>query len=50
LKKEGITMEYILDEGMTILKPGIFPGLDKQLAIVGIAEKGFLTLELRFGR
>lgn len=33
---------------MTILKPGMFPGLDKNLAIIGIAEKGYMTLELRY--
>ena len=27
----------------------MFPGLDKDLAIVGVAEKGFMTLELRYG-
>jgi carboxypeptidase PM20D1 len=33
---------------MVILKPPMFPGLEKDLAIIGVAEKGFLTLELRY--
>lgn len=41
-------MDYILDEGMVILKPPMFPGLEKDVAIIAVAEKGFLNLELRY--
>lgn len=42
---QKIKFEYVLDEGMVILKPPMFPGLEKDLAVIGVAEKGFLTLE-----
>ncbi len=45
LKKRGIVAEYSLDEGMGMMD-GIVPGMSKPLAIVALAEKGFLTLEL----
>lgn len=38
--------EYLLDEGMVIFKNS-FPGVDHLVAIVGVAEKGFLTLNVR---
>lgn len=33
---------------MVILKPPMFPGLEKDVAIIAVAEKGFLNLELRY--
>ena len=38
--------EYLLDEGMVIFNNS-FPGIDKSVAIVAVAEKGFLTLKLK---
>ena len=45
LKGQGAQFEYILDEGMLITK-GTTPGIAGWTALVGIAEKGFLSLEL----
>ncbi len=44
-KNKGIKFEYILDEGLMILEQAL-PGLEKPLAMIGIAEKGYLTLRL----
>ena len=45
-KQQGITFEYILDEGSVILKDAL-AGLDRPAALIGICEKGYTTLELR---
>lgn len=45
LMERGIRAEFSLDEGMGMMD-GIVPGMPKPLAIVALAEKGFLTLEL----
>ncbi|MDB2673026.1 M20 family peptidase [Flavobacteriaceae bacterium] len=45
LKKENIQAEFVLDEGGTISQ-GIIPGIEKNVALIGIAEKGYVSLEL----
>lgn len=45
LDKRGLEFEFILDEGATIAK-GIIQGISDAVAMVGIAEKGYLTIEL----
>ena len=45
LRKRGIRLEMVLDEG-GVIGDGLFPGVSAPVALVGIAEKGFLTLEL----
>jgi len=45
LKKRGLQFEYIMDEGGVLKTDGI-PGLSKTVALVGIAEKGYITLTL----
>ena len=44
-KNEGIQFEYILDEG-SLVTEGNMPGLDRPLGLIGIAEKGMVTLTL----
>jgi carboxypeptidase PM20D1 len=44
-KAENIKVEFVLDEG-TLIVEGILKGLDKPAALVGMAEKGFLTVLL----
>jgi len=44
-KERGIQFEYSLDEGGTVAD-GIVPGMDSPVALIGIAEKGYLSLEL----
>lgn len=46
LKKQKVALEYVLDEGMIVLENG-FPGLEKPLALIGVAEKGYTTLHLK---
>ncbi len=46
LKERGVSAEYIIDEGGLIVD-GKLVGIDKELAMVGVAEKGYLTLEMK---
>jgi carboxypeptidase PM20D1 len=45
LAKTGMRPALILDEGMAILE-GIVPGIDRPIASIGLAEKGYLSVEL----
>lgn len=45
MKQRGIEAEMVLDEGGIITKEKV-PGLKKPLALLGTAEKGYLSLEL----
>ena len=46
LKEENLSFEAIMDEG-TFLTKDIVPGIsDKPVALIAIAEKGYLTIEL----
>ena len=45
LASRNTQLEYVLDEGMNILS-GVFEDLRAPVALVGIAEKGYLTVEL----
>ena len=45
LHARGVELEYVLDEGLNIFR-GMVPGLKKPVALVGVAEKGYLSLEL----
>ena len=45
LKHRGVELEMVLDEG-GVIADGIFPAVSKPIALVGIGEKGFVTLEL----
>ena len=44
LGERGISLAFLLDEGGAIAK-GMLPGVDEPLALIGPAEKGFLSLE-----
>ena len=46
LHNKGIKAALVLDEGGSITQRMI-PGLDQQAALIGIAEKGYTSLELR---
>jgi len=45
LASRGVHLEYVLDEGGAIAT-GLVPGIAGPVALVGIAEKGYLSLEL----
>ncbi|EAY27285.1 M20 family peptidase [Microscilla marina] len=45
LIKRGVQLEYVLDEGLFVLK-GLMPGVAKPVAYVGVAEKGYANVKL----
>lgn len=45
LENQGVQFEFVLDEGGVIGK-GLVPGVAQPVALIGTAEKGYLTLEL----
>lgn len=45
LQERGVQLEWSLDEGSFIVK-GMLPGSDKPVAMINVAEKGGLTLDL----
>ena len=45
-KQQKIHFEYVLDEGSIVLEKAL-PGLEEPLAIIGNAEKGYMTLTLK---
>ncbi len=45
LTSRGVQLESLLDEGLVVTE-SILPGFETPVALVGIAEKGYLTLEL----
>ena len=45
LKEQGQQFEYITDEGDLIIS-GVVPGIKAPVALIGMAEKGYLSLEL----
>ncbi len=45
LKNKGVEAHYVLDEGMAITE-GLVMGVESPIAMIGIAEKGFISLEL----
>lgn len=44
-KAQGIRLGLVLDEGLLITH-GMVPGVNKPVALVGLAEKGYVTLQL----
>lgn len=45
LASRGVEPEFVLDEGGLIAK-GFFPGISQPIALVGSAEKGYLSVKL----
>ena len=45
LRSRGIELEMVLDEG-GVIGDGILPGISDPVALVGVAEKGFVSIEL----
>ena len=44
LKSRGVVPDYVVDEGLAITK-GIIPGISSPLALIGLAEKGFMIVQ-----
>lgn len=45
LKQRNIRLDFVLDEGGSIIK-GMIPGIAGNVAVIGISEKGYLSLEI----
>lgn len=45
LEAQNIKAEFVMDEGGVITQ-GLVPGIEKDVAIIGLSEKGFVTVEL----
>lgn len=45
LRSRGVKLDFVLNEGLLITQ-GIMKGLDAPVALIGIAEKGYMTLAL----
>jgi carboxypeptidase PM20D1 len=45
LEERGVRVAFTLDEGSAIVD-GVVPGVKRPVALVGLAEKGYLTLQL----
>ena len=44
-KERGVHLQFVLDEGL-LITDGVLAGLDRPAALVGVAEKGTLSLQL----
>ena len=44
LKDQKVEAEFILDEGLVVTE-GLVPGIENPVALIGIAEKGYVTLK-----
>ncbi len=47
LKKQGVKLEYLMDEGSPIAE-NIIKNVDVPLALIGVAEKGSVNIELTY--
>ncbi len=45
LKQRGVKLAFVLDEGLAVTE-GILPGVAQPLALIGLAEKGAVSLRL----
>ena len=45
LKERGVKLDFVIDEGMVVTE-GILPGVARPLALIGLAEKGSVSLRL----
>lgn len=44
-KQRNVRLEFVLDEGLVVTE-GIIPGLTSPAALIGIAQKGYVSIEL----
>lgn len=48
LKERKVHLDFVVDEGLLITE-GIMPGLKTPAALIGVAEKGYLSVVLKMG-
>lgn len=46
LEERAVRPALVLDEGGAVAEGGLIPGLDRPVAAIGIAEKGYVSVEL----
>ena len=46
LKERKVHLDFVIDEGLLVLD-GILPGLTRPAALIGVAEKGYLSVVLK---
>ncbi len=46
LKERGIRLSFVIDEGL-LITDGLMPGMKKPVALIGIAEKGYLSVVVK---
>ena len=46
LQARQVTLDFVIDEGL-LITDGVMPGLSRPVALVGIAEKGYLSVVLK---
>lgn len=46
LKERKVRLNFVIDEGLLVLD-GVLPGLSKPAALIGVAEKGYLSVVLK---
>ena len=46
LKERKVHLDFVIDEGLMVLD-GVLPGLSKPAAVIGVAEKGYLSVVLK---
>lgn len=46
LKERGVQLDFVLDEGLLVLE-GVMPGISKPTALIGVAEKGYMSVVLK---
>ncbi len=45
LRERGVRLDFTLDEGGAVVSSAV-PGLERPVALIGIAEKGYVTIEV----
>jgi len=46
LESKNVIAEFVLDEGLIIVRPPQVKGIKKDVALIGVSEKGYITVEL----
>jgi carboxypeptidase PM20D1 len=46
LAKRKVKLDFVLDEGL-LITDGIMPGLSQPVALIGVAEKGYMSVQLK---